>query len=80
MNPPTSSRELPSPRLTALGSRILPAAPSTAPAVTVSSSTRWRGHTVTKPRWRASPRRRTNGANTPGPVPQVKWNRGTEFA
>jgi hypothetical protein len=78
-NSPTATRELAVPRAASLGSRIWPRTPSTWPSVALSSSTRWRNRNVTSPRSTASRTRRTNGASTPGPVPHVMWNLGTEL-
>ena len=74
------SREVGAPRATSAGSSISPRTPvdGAARAVT-SSSTRCRnrsGH-LTVPD--GSRTRRTNGSSTPGPVPQMMWNRGTEL-
>src|SRR6266545_3074872 len=76
---PVSTRELAWPRSMSDGSRILPRTPSTTPPVVTSSSTRCRNLNVTSPRATASRTRRSNGSTTPGPVPQVRWNRGTEL-
>jgi hypothetical protein len=78
-NGPTSVRELRVPRAAELGSSTAPRTPSTAPPVTVSPSTRCRNRNPTRPSDAASRTRRTNGASTPGPVPQVTWNLGTEL-
>ena len=61
------------------GASIPPRTPTTAPSSTTSSSTRCRNLRVTKPA--ASPARTfaAKGATTPGPVPHVMWNRGTEL-
>ena len=54
-------------------------APTTAPDSVMSSSTRWRKRSSARPEATASRTLATNGAMTPGPVPQVMWNRGTEL-
>src|SRR3954469_15182417 len=78
-NEPTSVRELASPRATPLGSRIPPRTPVTTPPVTTRSSTRCRNRRSIRPRSAAARTRAMNGPTTPGPVPQVMWNRGTEL-
>ena len=70
-NSPATARELRVPRAAWLGSRTVPRTPSTAPPVTVSSSTRWRNRNPTRPDATASRTLRSNGASSPGPVPQV---------
>jgi len=76
---PTSVRELASPRATPLGSRTPPRTPVTTPSVTTRSSTRCRNFSCTRPFSAAAFTRSMNGLTTPGPVPQVMWNRGTEL-
>ncbi len=78
-NWPVSVRELWWPRGAELGSSTAPRTPSTAPLVTVSSSTRCRKRNCTRPSDTAARTRRANGATTLGPVPQVTWKRGTEL-
>jgi hypothetical protein len=78
-NSPAGSRSLACPRRTELGASTVPDTPLTAPSVVVSSSTRWRKRSSTRPRATAARTRRSNGSTTPGPVPQVMWKRGTEF-
>ncbi len=41
--------------------------------------TRWRKRHWMRPDASCARRRRMNGASTPGPVPQVRWKRGTEL-
>jgi hypothetical protein len=72
-------RELASPRAAELGSSSAPRTPTTAPPSTTSSSTRWRKRSSTSPRSTAARTRRSKGASSPGPVPQVMWKRGTEL-
>ena len=74
---PAAVRDDGTPRGTSLGSRIVPDTPSTVPLDTVSASTRCRNLNVTRPAAAAARTRRSNGSTTPGPVPQVTWNRGT---
>ena len=78
-NSPAAVRELGSPRRTGLASSTSPRTPLTAPPESTSSSTLWRKRSSTSPREAASRTRRTNGSSTPGPVPQVRWKRGTEL-
>jgi hypothetical protein len=74
-NSPTASRLLERPRAHASGASTVPDTPSPG----VSASTRWRKRRSTSPRSRAARTCRTNGSISPGPVPQVRWKRGTEF-
>src|SRR3954469_5503 len=76
---PISVRELASPRATPLGSSTPPRTPVTVPPVTTRSSTRCRNRRSIRPRSAAARTRAMNGPTTPGPVPQVMWNRGTEL-
>ena len=78
-NSPTAPRELGAPRTASLGSSTDPRTPVTAPPEITSSSTWWRKRSSTSPRAAASRTRRSNGSTTPGPVPQVRWKRGTEL-
>ena len=64
------------PRGASLGSSTVPPTPRTVPPSTVSSSTRCRNRSSTRPDATASLTRRANGATTPGPVPHVRWKRG----
>ena len=76
---PTTVRELRTPRSTLLGSSTSPRTPSTVPPLVVSSLTRWRKRSETRPAFAPSRTRCTNGAMIAGPVPQVTWKRGTEL-
>ena len=76
---PTSTRLLALPRSTRVGSRTAPRTPTTVPPSTTSSSTRCRKANRIRPVATCSRTRRSNGATTPGPVPQVMWKRGTEL-
>src|SRR3954451_9352667 len=78
-NSPVTSRLLGAPRSAESGARTAPRTPTTRPSSTMSSSTRWRFRMDTRPLAAAACTRRTNGSTTPGPVPQVMWNRGTEL-
>ena len=61
------------------GARVWPWTPTTVPASMTSPSTRCRKRSVIRPAATCSRTRRSNGATTPGPVPHVRWNRGTEL-
>ena len=76
-NSPTAVRDDGAPRGTSLFSSTVPDTPSTAPLVRVSASTRCLKPNSMRPVSAAARTRRSNGSTTPGPVPQVMWNRGT---
>lgn len=76
---PATSRLLGLPRSASEGSRTSPLTVSTLPAVRDSPVTRWRKRSSTSPRATPARTRRSNGATSPGPVPQVMWKRGTEL-
>ena len=66
-NSPIGSRELGRPRSTPLGPSNWPRTPSSTPPVLVSSSTRCRNSSRTRPSASACRTRRMNGSSTPGP-------------
>jgi hypothetical protein len=76
---PAAVRELGLPRGVSLGSSTAPATPSMTPFVAVSVSTRCLNRSDSRPAATAARTRRSNGSTTPGPVPHVMWNRGTEL-
>ena len=67
------------PRGTSLGSRTAPDTPVTVPSAVTSASTRCRKRNSSRPASAAARTRFSNGSTTPGPVPQVTWNLGTEL-
>ncbi len=62
-----------------VGGSSRPRTPVTTPPVSTRASTRWRKARVTRPAPTASRTRRSNGSTSPGPVPHVRWKRGTEL-
>ncbi len=76
---PTSARLELAPRGTVDGSSTSPATPVTRPLVRTMRETRWRNRKTMRPASACACVRRSNGASTPGPVPQVTWKRGTEL-
>lgn len=76
---PTTVREDVTPRATSVGSRTAPRTPVATPSVTTTSSTRCRKAGITLPRSIPSRTMRSKISTSPGPVPQVRWNRGTEL-
>ncbi len=67
------------PRSTSVGSSTVPRTPTAAPSSTISSSTWWRNSKRTRPRCSASSTGSRKTRTTSGPVPQVRWKRGTEL-
>ena len=79
-NSPTSSREELTPRSASLGARArVPRTPTTAPSSTTRSSTRCRKPNSTRPRSSPASTGSAKTRTTSGPVPQVRWKRGTEL-
>ena len=78
-NSPMTARPDCWPRLTLVGSSISPATPVTAPLVAISRLARWRNFSAMRPFAMCSRTRRSNTSTTPGPVPHVRWKRGTEL-
>ena len=79
-NSPTAVRELRSPRRTPLGSSTSPRTPVDRAAGDHELVDLVAEAQLDQPaRGCASRTRRSNGSSTPGPVPQVRWKRGTEL-
>ena len=78
-NSPATSRDELTPRSASLGASTVPRTPTTAPSSTISSSTWCRKPNSTSPRSSPASTGSANTRTTSGPVPQVRWNRGTEL-
>ena len=61
------------------GSSTVPRTPTAAPSSTISSSTRWRNANSTRPRRSPSSTGSAKMRTSSGPVPHVRWKRGTEL-
>src|SRR3954447_11204596 len=76
---PAASREDALPRSTSVSSSTVPRTPTTAPSSTIRSSTWCRNRNVTRPARSAASTGWAKIRTTSGPVPQARWNRGTEL-